>query len=125
MIGYVMVGSNDIPRARAFWDPIVEMLGAKAMAGWSDEKRVFYAAAPNTPLFSVTTPADGNKATVGNGTMLAFPAASQDAVKAIYDKAIALGGKDEGAPGPRGAGGFYGAYFRDPDGNKVCIFKMG
>ena len=70
------------------------------------------------------TPVDGQPATVGNGMMIGLSLSSQDQVKALHARALALGSKDEGAPGDRG-GGFYGAYFRDLDGNKIDAFCMG
>jgi predicted lactoylglutathione lyase len=72
----------------------------------------------------VTKPFDGNAATVGNGVMVALRMDSNEKVDALHSKAIELGAKDEGAPGPRG-GGFYAGYFRDPDGNKLNAFCMG
>jgi predicted lactoylglutathione lyase len=72
----------------------------------------------------VAKPHDGKPATPGNGTMFALVAPSEDVVKKVHAKALSLGGKDEGAPGPRGEN-FYGAYFRDLDGNKLCVFKTG
>ena len=73
---------------------------------------------------SVIKPFDGKPATVGNGVMVALQAASKEQVGAVHKKALELGGKDEGAPGPRGAG-FYAAYFRDLDGNKLNAFFLG
>ena len=76
-------------------------------------------------MFSVMKPFDGQAASVGNGTMVALAAKDPEQVQALHAKALALGGQDEGAPGPRGTG-FYGAYFRDLDGNKLaacCLVK--
>jgi predicted lactoylglutathione lyase len=70
-------------------------------------------------------PYDGKPATVGNGVMVALAAGSRDNVDALYRKAMELGGKDEGPPGPRGHSGFYAAYFRDLDGNKLNAFCVG
>ena len=72
----------------------------------------------------LTKPFDGNVATVGNGVMVALEASDTDQVQRLYDIALAHGGSDEGAPGPRGEG-FYAGYFRDPDGNKLNAFVMG
>jgi predicted lactoylglutathione lyase len=72
---------------------------------------------------SIAKPFDGNPATVGNGVMAAIQADSEEAVQALYNKAIELGGTDEGVPGPRGEG-FYAGYFRDPEGNKLNAFCM-
>jgi predicted lactoylglutathione lyase len=75
--------------------------------------------------FGVIKPHDGNAASVGNGVMAAIAAKDKAQVDRIYKLAVDLGAKDEGAPGPRGDGGFYAAYFRDPDGNKLNAFVMG
>jgi predicted lactoylglutathione lyase len=72
----------------------------------------------------VTKPFDGNAATVGNGVMVALAMDSRDKVDALYRKAMELGAKDEGAPGPR-SDDFYAGHFRDPDGNKLNAFFMG
>jgi len=122
MIGYTTFGTNDLTRAGRFYDALLAELGAKRameMDGF-----IAWAAAPNTPMLSVIKPFDGKPATVGNGVMVALAARSKAQVDAIHKKALALGGKDEGAPGPRGAG-FYAAYFRDLDGNKLNAFFMG
>jgi predicted lactoylglutathione lyase len=74
-------------------------------------------------MFSVMAPFDKKPATAGNGAMVALAAADPAQVQALHAKALALGGKDEDAPGPRGEG-FYGAYFRDLDGNKLAAFCM-
>ena len=73
---------------------------------------------------AATLPFDGQAPTVGNGTMVALQAKDTEQVHRLYDLAIANGGTDEGAPGPRGEEGFYAAYFRDPDGNKLNAFTM-
>lgn len=72
----------------------------------------------------MTKPYDGNAATVGNGVMVALVVMTPEQVDAMYAKALELGGTDEGAPGPRGDSGFYAAYFRDLDGNKLNAFCM-
>lgn len=127
MIGYIMLGTNDLARSRAFYDPIAELLGATVLTAYSSDKRVFYTKGAGQPMLSITMPHDGAPASVGNGTMVALPASTRDIVNAVHAKAISAGGKDEGAPGVRGPNpdGFYGAYFRDPDGNKICIFRVG
>ena len=73
----------------------------------------------------LTRPFDGKPMTVGNGVMVALAARDKAQVDRIYKLALSLGGTDEGPPGPRGEGGFYAAYFRDPDGNKLNAFVMG
>jgi len=85
---------------------------------------IAWSAAPGGPMVSVIKPFDGKAASVGNGVMVALAASSKAQVDAIHRKALSLGAKDEGAPGPRGDG-FYAAYFRDLDGNKLNAFFMG
>jgi predicted lactoylglutathione lyase len=122
MIGYVTVGTNDLAKAVAFYDELLAVVGAGRMM--EEDTFVAWAVAADKPLFSVSKPFDGNAATVGNGTMIALGADSSDLVNATYAKAIELGGSDEGAPGQRSEG-FYAAYFRDLDGNKLCSFYTG
>jgi predicted lactoylglutathione lyase len=122
MIGYTTFGTNDLARAGAFYDALLAELGAKR--AMEMDRFIAWAVAPNTPMVSVIKPYDGKAATVGNGVMVALAASSKAQVDAIHKKALALGGKDEGAPGPRGPG-FYAAYFRDLDGNKLNAFFMG
>lgn len=121
MIGYVTVGTNDLARAATFYDALLaEIGGRRAM---EDERYIGWGAGEGSPLLLVMKPFDGKPATVGNGAMVALAAGSQAKVDALYAKAIALGARDEGAPGNRG-GSFYGAYCRDLDGNKLCFFVM-
>lgn len=122
MIGYVTLGSNDIPRAAAFYDALLGAIGARRMM--ESERFIAWAVAPDKPALSVIRPADGNAATVGNGVMVALAMDSRDKVDALHAKALALGGKDEGAPGER-MPGFYAGYFRDLDGNKLNAFCWG
>jgi catechol 2,3-dioxygenase-like lactoylglutathione lyase family enzyme len=122
MIGYVTIGTNDLARAEKFYDALLAELGGKRVM--ANDRMRFYGAGPGQPLVAICTPADGKKATVGNGTMVALAAGSKEAVDRVYEKAIALGGIDEGAPGQRSPS-FYGGYFRDLDGNKLVAFVMG
>lgn len=119
MIAYVTVGTNDLPRAAAFYDELFAEMGAKRFMEF--ETFIAWQVAADKPGFAVTKPYDGNAATIGNGTMIALAADSKEMVHKVYDKAIALGGKDEGAAGPRGDE-FYAGYFRDLDGNKLNVF---
>jgi len=123
MIGYVTLGTNDIDRAAEFYDALLQEIGAGRFM--ETDKFIAWAVAPDTPALSVTKPFDGKAASVGNGVMVALAVDSQDKVDALHQKAMELGGMDEGAPGPRGDGGFYAAYFRDLDGNKLNAFCMG
>jgi predicted lactoylglutathione lyase len=122
MIGYVTLGTNDLQRAAKFYDALLGELGAKR--AMEMETFVAWATAPNTPMISVIKPFDGKAATVGNGVMVAIMVDNKDKVQALHKKALALGGKDEGAPGERGPG-FYAGYFRDLDGNKLNAFCLG
>ena len=122
MIGYVTVGTNDLPRAAKFYDAIAAEMGTGRMMDF--ETFIAWGTPGGGAGVAATKPFDGGVASVGNGTMVAFEAKDQDQVKRIYDIALANGGSDEGPPGPRGEG-FYAAYFRDPDGNKLNAFLMG
>ena len=122
MIGYVTVGTNDFERAAKFYDALLAELGAKR--AMEMETFIAWATAPNTPMVSVIKPFDKKPATIGNGVMVALACDSKAKVDAVHKKALALGGKDEGAPGPRGDG-FYAGYFRDLDGNKLNAFFIG
>lgn len=119
MIGYVTVGTNDLERAVAFYDKLFTVVGAGRFM--EEDSFVAWAASADTSGFAATKPHDGNPATVGNGMMVALAVDSKEKVHAVYDKAIELGGSDEGPPGPRGDF-FYAAYFRDLDGNKLNVF---
>lgn len=125
MIGYVMVGTNDKARAEGFFDAVFGEVGGKR--SWSNERMTGWSTAPRAPSIVVTKPYDEKGATVGNGGMVAISVASPEDVNKVHGKAVALGGKDEGAPGFRPAeasNGFYGGYFRDLDGNKFVAFCM-
>ncbi len=122
MIGYITLGTNDIDRAAAFYDALLAEFGAKRIM--ETDRFIVWGTGPASPALSVIKPFDGRPATVGNGVMVALYAENKEKVQAVYDKALALGGTDEGAPGPRGEGGFYAGYFRDLDGNKLNAFFM-
>lgn len=122
MIGYTTVGTNDIEKAAAFYDDVLAVIGAKRV--WNMERFINWGNAKGTPMFGVVIPYDKQPATAGNGTMIALNVASKENVQALYKKALDCGGQDEGEPGNR-TEQFYGAYFRDLDGNKICAFCMG
>jgi catechol 2,3-dioxygenase-like lactoylglutathione lyase family enzyme len=122
MIGYVTLGTNDLPRAAVFYDALFAELGIKRFM--ETERFIAWAASPTTPGFGVGRPYDGKLATVGNGVMIALAVDSKEKVERLHAKALALGGADEGAVGPRGEG-FYAGYFRDLDGNKLNVYCMG
>jgi predicted lactoylglutathione lyase len=121
MIGYTTVGTNDLDKAVVFYDALFAVLGAARFM--EEDTFVAWAVAPDQPAFSVCKPTDGNAASVGNGTMVALQVDSTDKVDAVYARVMELGGVDEGPPGTR-MEGFYAAYFRDLDGNKLNAFCM-
>jgi len=120
MIGYVTLGTNNKKRAEKFYDELLKEIGAGRMM--ETEQFTAYSVSPDKPGLGITIPYDGNLATVGNGTMVALEVDSPEKVNLVYKKAISLGAKDEGKPGPRGDSGFYAGYFRDLDGNKLNVF---
>ena len=122
MIGYVTVGTNDLPRAAKFYDAIAAEMGTGRMMEF--DTFIAWGTPGGGCGIAATKPFDGNPASVGNGVMVAFEAGDQAQVDRLYAIALENGGTCEGAPGPRGDG-FYAAYFRDPDGNKCNAFLMG
>jgi catechol 2,3-dioxygenase-like lactoylglutathione lyase family enzyme len=122
MIGYVTLGTNDLPRAAAFYDALLAEIGAKRIMDLG--RGYAWGVAMDKPALGILKPFDGQAATVGNGVMVALAVNSKDKVDSVYRKAMELGAKDEGPAGPRGEG-FYAGYFRDPDGNKLNVFCMG
>jgi catechol 2,3-dioxygenase-like lactoylglutathione lyase family enzyme len=126
MIGYATVGTNDVERAKTFYDALFGELGIGRLTEFGP--MCFWGVNWNVPMFGVTPPYDGQPASVGNGSMIALVQDKRENVDKLHAKAIALGAQDEGAPGLRGEEGpqaFYGAYFRDLDGNKLCAFRIG
>jgi predicted lactoylglutathione lyase len=122
MIGYVTLGTNDIDRAAAFYDALLAPIGATRFM--DSGTFIAWHQPPGGPALALTRPFDGRPATVGNGVMVALAMSSRAQVDAMHARAMALGGTDEGTPGPRGEG-FYAGYFRDPDGNKLNAFFLG
>jgi catechol 2,3-dioxygenase-like lactoylglutathione lyase family enzyme len=121
MIGYVTLGTNDLPRAAQFYDAIAGELGVPRFM--QSDNYVAWGVAGGGAGVAVTKPFDGNAASIGNGTMVALEAKDEEQVARLHAIALDNGGSDEGAPGLRG-GGFHAAYFRDPDGNKLNAFCM-
>lgn len=127
MIGYVTLGTNDLQKGAPFYDAIAREMGVGRMMEF--DTFIAWGAWGGGAGVALSKPFDGNAATVGNGTMVALQASDPDQVRRIYDIAMANGGSDEGAPGPRGepdenGNTFYAGYFRDPDGNKLNAFCM-
>jgi catechol 2,3-dioxygenase-like lactoylglutathione lyase family enzyme len=123
MLSVARYGTHDIERAKGFYDAIAEILGARRVI---DRPEVIGYKGPEGGMFLVGKPLAG-EATVGNGTQMGFAANSRAQVNAVHAKALELGGKCEGPPGIRGSdpNGFYGAYFRDLDGNKIIVSRFG
>jgi catechol 2,3-dioxygenase-like lactoylglutathione lyase family enzyme len=124
MFSHFHVGTNDFERAFAFYAPIMEALGntirfcdhAKPWAGWQPQ-------GGGRPLFLLGKPFNGETALPGNGQMIAFLTADRATIDRIHALALASGGRCEGPPSlrPHYHPNYYGAYFRDPDGNKICV----
>jgi catechol 2,3-dioxygenase-like lactoylglutathione lyase family enzyme len=118
MIAYTTIGTPDIEKAKAFY---LELLADLGVSIFMDLGRLAVLATPGGGgMLAVCTPYNGEPANPGNGNMVAITPGSKELVDRLHAKALQLGGTDEGAPGQR-MDGFYGAYFRDPDGNKVCF----
>ena len=120
MIGFVMIGTNNLDKAINFYDTLLNTIGLQRVI--KNEKYSGYASKdkPNEVEFYITNPVNKEKATFGNGTQICFTVNSKKLVDKFYNIGIKLGGKDEGAPGIRS--GDYYCYFRDLDGNKICAF---
>ena len=123
MLGYVTIGAKDSAVSGMFYDAFFGGFGHErkfADGGWLG----YGPKGSDTHSVYVCPPFDGQPASFGNGMMLAFPAKSEDEVKAAYAGGLAHGGSDEGPPGfrPPDKREFYGAYLRDPTGNKLCVY---
>ena len=120
MIGFVMVGTNNLDRAINFYDILLETIELKRSvtnekyAGYSSKEKV------EDVEFYITNPVNKEKANYGNGTQISFVVNSKDTVDKFYNTGIKLDGQNEGGPGIR-SGGYY-CYLRDLDGNKICAF---
>lgn len=127
MIGYVTLGTNDIDKARTFYEALLAPLNAKVLMQF-DNGFTMYGTNFNAPALAITPPHDGKPATVGNGVMPALVVDTRAKVDQLHAIALEQGGTCEGPPGVRGEENdqaFYGAYFRDLDGNKLCAFRIG
>jgi hypothetical protein len=115
MINYLMVGTNQFEEAVRFYDALMADMGASQV--YMTERSAGWGWGLGTPMFIVTKPFDREKATIGNGSMVAFDLETPERVNELHAKVLALGGKSEGDPGPRGDN-IYAGYWRDLDGNK-------
>ncbi len=122
MIGYATIGVADMTRAKTFYGDLFE---GKAKVVMDQGRIAFLSSGRGQPMLAMCEPYDGNAPNPGNGTMIAFTCADKAEVDAMYARALALDAPDEGAPGQRIPDRFYGAYVRDPDGNKLCFFVFG
>ncbi len=118
MLLYVTLGTSDLARARAFYDPTLATLGIALTHQGAEEYGYGPKGGTMTQLY-VTLPFDRNPATRANGSMLALTAATRADVDAFHATALTAGGTDEGAPGLRYSANFYSCYVRDPDGHKL------
>jgi catechol 2,3-dioxygenase-like lactoylglutathione lyase family enzyme len=129
MIGYVTLGTDDIGRARVFYDALMATVGAKRLMEFPEDFGGFtmWGTSMGQPGVVVTKPFNGEPARAGNGNMVALVMDERAKVDALHAKALELGATCDGPPGirPPEEMGFYGAYFRDPDGNKLCVFNVG
>lgn len=122
MIGYICLGSNDLERSNAFFDPLFAALGGTR--AYSLDNLSAWGFGEGKPMIMVTRPYDGHPASVGNGSMVALRARDAAQVDEVHALALSLGATDEGPAGPRGDR-FHAGYFRDPDGTKFNVFVMG
>lgn len=123
MIAYTMVGTKDLGRALRFYNPLFTEMDLEMC--WKDDTVVSYGKTDdlNIPRFSIGYPFDGRDASIGNGTMTAFQFSEPEKVNKLHEIALHNGGSNEGSPGyrPQYGEGFYAAYVRDPDGNKLAF----
>ncbi|GIX31750.1 MAG: hypothetical protein KatS3mg124_2222 [Porticoccaceae bacterium] len=124
MFSHIVLGADDIPAAKKFYDAVLGALGHPPGEMTPDGKRVIYRGRDGG-LLMITVPLNGAPATYANGGTVGFAAASPEAVDAFHAAGLANGGRDEGAPGPRPAiPGSYAAYLRDPTGNKLVAWCL-
>jgi predicted lactoylglutathione lyase len=123
MIGYVTIGVTDMEKAKAFYSELLSDLGASVLM---DMGRIaFIGNDMNAPMLAVCIPHNEAGCNSGNGNMFAVNPGSKEKVVELYNKALELGATSEGEPGQRIADMFYGAYVRDPDGNKLAFYQFG
>ncbi len=122
MIRFVTLGTNDLKKSSDFYDKILKILDIIRVEQ-EDERYVGYAKEKTDKLayFYIMSPFNKDKATIGNGTMISFDAQTPEKINEVHKKALELGAINEGNPGPRHGENYYG-YFRDLDGNKICVF---
>ncbi|CAB3832975.1 hypothetical protein LMG26846_01068 [Achromobacter insuavis] len=130
MFSHITVGVSDLARASDFYDAILEPLGLRQRPVTPDggpASRCWIVPGATLPRFYAYAPFNGQPPSAGNGSMVAFLAPDAQAVDRAHAAGLAAGGADEGVPGPRPhyGDGYYGAYLRDPDGNKIHLVYRG
>lgn len=126
MIGYVILGTGDLPRAARFYDAIMAPNGAKRLIDTGS--MIVWGKNWDQPMLGVAVPEDGRPASPGHGSLVALVQTGRARVDTLHAKALAHGATDDGAPATRGTEGdqgFYAGYLRDPDGNRLCLFFLG
>ena len=122
VIGYVTLGTNDLEKSAGFYDALFVLLEARQIQ--PNDRIRLWSTGRDAPMLGVSVPFDGAVASTGNGAMVALNVGTKELVEQMHTKALELGAADEGAPGPRGSGAFYGGYFRDLDGNKLAVYYL-
>ena len=121
MIGYTLLGTNDLEKSKAFYDALFAKVGAKSVV---QTDRIYLYSNGEGPMFGICTPVDGEPASNGNGTMIAIPMPDTASIDAIHEHALSIGAEHVFGPAEGGNPGFYGAYVRDFDGNKLCFYNI-
>lgn len=122
MIAYTTIGTSDIEKAKAFYLAVLADMGASVVMDLG--RLAALGTSAGGAMLAVCTPFNGEAAAPGNGNMVSIAPGSKELVDKMHARALELGAADEGAPGQR-MDGFYGAYFRDLDGNKICFCHFG
>jgi len=120
MIGYTTLGTNDLEKATEFYDALFKDLGLKKIT--PNDRLVLWSSKAGAAMLGIIKPFDGEAATSGNGFMVALLVNDAETVAKLHARALALGGVNEGAVGPRGGMTF--GYFRDLDSNKLAVYAM-
>jgi predicted lactoylglutathione lyase len=120
MIGYVTIGTNQFERSLEFYTELMYVVDESIL--WRTDNMAAWASSRDETALCIVKPFNGETASSGNGVMIALKVNSKEMVNLVHSKAIELGGNCDGAPGPRGSGGFYGGYFRDLDENKLNVY---
>ena len=123
MLSYATIGVNNLEKSEAFYNELLAPMGAKTL--FKMDRIIFMGKSMKAPMLAICIPFNKEQQSSGNGNMVAIAMDSKEQVDEMYKKAIALGASCEGAPGQRIPNVFYGAYFRDVDGNKLAFSYFG